>query len=309
MTATSEQRADAVATAAGGRNSTGPGRRRGRYRSFNSPTPAGLLGRYLTLLVVLAVSVGPLLWELSTSLKSVTEDVFTARPRFLPQHPTLDNYSKVAHTIPVWHFAENSLIVAFLNVGGNIVGASIAGFALARLEFRGRKLLFGLFLATLVLPGEVTIISQYQTIISLGLGDTLLGVALPATIGTLNVLLMRNAFMAIPAEIDAAAIVDGANVWQRLRYIGLPSVKGTLSVIALLSFIGAWDDFLWPLLVLQSPDKLTLTVGLSYLQSTFSVDPRTVAAGAMIALVPILVLFVCVQRFFFRGVGEGAVKG
>jgi len=160
-----------------------------------------------------------------------------------------------------------------------------------------------------VLPGEVTIISQYQTIISLGLGDTLLGVALPATIGTLNVLLMRNAFLAIPAEIDAAAIVDGANVWQRLRYIGLPSVKGTLSVIAVLSFIGAWDDFLWPLLVLQSPDKLTLTVGLSYLQNTFSVNPRTIAAGAMIALVPILVLFVCVQRFFFKGVGEGAVKG
>jgi len=307
MTATSEQNAPAVA--AGGPSSPGPRRRLTRYRGFNSPSPAGLVGRYLTLVVVLLISVGPLLWELSTSLKSVTEDVFTAHPQFLPQHPTLHNYTKVTQTIPVWHFAENSLIVAFLNVGGNVVGASIAGFALARLEFRGRKLLFGLFLATLVLPGEVTIISQYQTVISLGLGDTLVGVALPATIATLNVLLMRNAFLAIPAEIDAAAIVDGANVWQRLRYIGLPSVKGTLSVIAVLSFIGAWDDFLWPLLVLQSPDKLTLTVGLSYLQNTFSVNPRTIAAGAMIALVPILVLFVCVQRFFFKGVGEGAVKG
>ncbi|WP_279578976.1 carbohydrate ABC transporter permease [Fodinicola feengrottensis] len=128
-------------------------------------------------------------------------------------------------------------------------------------------------------------------------------------IGALNVLLMRNAFMAIPLEIDEAALLDGANVWQRLLYIGLPSVRGIMSVVAILSFIGAWDDFLWPLLVLQSPDKLTLTVGLAYLHSTFSADPRTIAAGAMIALLPIVVLFVSLQRFFFRGVGEGAVKG
>jgi multiple sugar transport system permease protein len=153
------------------------------------------------------------------------------------------------------------------------------------------------------------VISQYQTVTRLGFGNSLLGVALPSMIGALNVLLMRNAFLAIPAELEDAAVLDGANVWQRLRYLGLPSAKGTLSVIAILTFIAAWDDFLWPLLVLQSPDKLTLTVGLSYLHSVFSADPRTMAAGTMIALVPVLVLFTALQRFFFRGVGEGAVKG
>lgn len=309
MTTLSAPRTDPAA-GSGDRSTADTGGRRPRRRGgLSRPGPAGLAGRYLLLVVVLVISVGPLLWELSTSLKSVTEDVYTATPHLLPHHPTLHNYAKVAQTIPVWRFAGNSLIVAAINVVGNIVGSAMAGFALARLEFRGRRIVVGLFLATLVLPGEVTIISQFQTITSLGLGNTLIGVALPATISTLNVLLMRNAFLAIPAEIDQAAVVDGANVWQRLRHIGLPAVKGTVTVIALLSFIGAWDDFLWPLLVLQSPGKLTLTVGLSYLQSTFSVDPRTIAAGAMIALVPILVLFVCVQRFFFRGVGEGAVKG
>ncbi|AEW98910.1 carbohydrate ABC transporter permease [Streptantibioticus cattleyicolor] len=282
---------------------------RRRSRTFGRLGPAGITARYAGLLVVLAITVGPLLWELSTSLKSVAEDVFTTNPSFLPAHPTFHNYQKVAHTIPVWHFAANSLVVAVLGVGGNVVGASVAGFALARLEFRGRRLVYGLFLSTLVLPGEVTIISQYQTVTRLGLADSLLGVALPGMIGALNVLLMRNAFLAIPAELDAAAAIDGANAWQRLWHIGLPAVRGTLSVIAILSFIGAWDDFLWPLLVLNSPDKLTLTVGLAYLQSTFSVDPRTIAAGAMIALLPILVLFVAVQRYFFKGVGEGAVKG
>lgn len=284
-------------------------KRRAGTGSFNTLSRRALITRYVLLVIVLAVSVGPLLWELSTSLKSVAEDVYSTTPNLLPKHPTLSNYTKVANTIPVWRFAENSLVVAFLNVGGNIVGATIAGFALARLEFRGKKLVFGLFLATLVLPAEVTIISQFQTIVSLGAGNSLIGVALPAMISTLNVLLMRNAFMAIPPEIDAAAVIDGATVLQRLRHIGLPAVKGTISIVAILAFIGAWDDFLWPLLVLQSPDKLTLTVGLSYLQSTFSVDPRTVAAGAMIALIPIIVLFVALQRFFFKGVGEGAVKG
>jgi multiple sugar transport system permease protein len=283
--------------------------KRQRSRSFNSPTKWGLAVRYLLLLIVLVITIGPMLWELSTSLKSVTEDVYTTNPSFVPQHPTLSNYGRVAQVIPVLKFAGNSLIVAILDVGGNVIGASIAGFALARLNFRGRRLVLGVFLSTLVLPAEVTIVSQFQTVTNLGLGNTLLGVALPGMIGAINVLLMRNAFQAIPGEIDAAAILDGANVWQRLRYIGLPAVKGILSVVAILSFIGAWDDFLWPLLVLQDPSKLTLTVGLAYLQGQFTVDPRTLAAGAMVALVPILILFLALQRFFFRGVGEGAVKG
>lgn len=276
---------------------------------FDAPTPLGLTLRYTTLCIVLLITIGPMLWELSTSLKSPIEDVYSATPQFLPQHPTWHNYDTVAQTIPIWHFAENSIIVAILGVGGNLVGATAAGYALARLRFRGRRLVTGLFLSTLVLPGEVTIISQYQTVTRLGFGDSLIGVALPGMIGAINVLLIRNAFRSIPDELEDAAVIDGANVWQRIRYIGLPNIKGILSVVAILTFIGAWDDFLWPLLVLQSPNKLTLTVGLSYLQGEFSADPRTIAAGAMIALVPILVLFAILQRYFFRGVGEGAIKG
>lgn len=283
----------------------------GRRRSpvFDAPTPLGLTLRYATLFIVLAITIGPMLWELSTSLKSPIEDVFSTVPRFLPQHPTLHNYDAVSQRIPIWHFAENSVVVAILGVGGNLIGATAAGYALARLRFHGRRLVAGLFLSTLVLPGEVTIISQYQTVTKLGFGDSLIGVALPGMIGAINVLLIRNAFRSIPDELEDAAVIDGANVWQRIRYIGLPNIKGILSVVAILTFIGAWDDFLWPLLVLQSPNKLTLTVGLSYLQGEFSADPRTIAAGTMIALVPILALFAVLQRYFFRGVGEGAIKG
>ncbi|WP_314146014.1 carbohydrate ABC transporter permease [uncultured Leifsonia sp.] len=265
--------------------------------------------RYVLLVVVLVITIGPFLWQLSTSLKGSGEDIYTSTPSFIPAQPTLDNYAKVADAIPVWVYIGNSLVVAAIDVIGNIVFATFAGFALARLRWKGRRYILGLFLATLVLPGEATIISQFVTVKDLGLADSLVGVALPGMIAALNVLLMYNAFRQIPEEIDQAAVMDGANAWQRLWSIALPAVQGTIAVIAIFAFIGAWDDFLWPLIVLQSPDKLTLTVGLQYLQGTFSNDQRLIAAGTMIAFIPIAVIFSVLQRFFFKGVEEGGVKG
>ncbi|WP_422724105.1 carbohydrate ABC transporter permease [Kitasatospora purpeofusca] len=280
-----------------------------RSRSFNTASPAETALRYLLLLFVLLLVVGPFLWQLSTSLKGPTEDVWSATPRFLPDHPTFDNYLKVADTIPVWTYAANSLLVAAIAIFGNVVGCTLAGYALAKLRFRGVRLVFALLLATLVLPGEATVVSQYVTVRSLGLADTLTGVALPGALSMLNVLLMRTAFAAVPPELEQAALVDGANVRQRLWHIGLPNVRGMLSVIVIFTFIGAWDDFLWPLIVLNDPQKYTLTVGLQYLNGTFSANPRLIAAGTMIAFLPIVVVFAVCQRFFFKGVEEGAVKG
>ncbi|WP_113703347.1 carbohydrate ABC transporter permease [Nonomuraea lactucae] len=284
-------------------------RRNARPSGFATVTPREKALRYALLLLVLALTVSPFLWQLSTSLKGLGEDIFTRTPSFLPEQPTLGNYAEVARTIPVWAYAANSLIVAAIVVSGNAVGATLAGYALAKLRFRGAKLLLGAFLATLVLPGEVTIVSQYVTIRSMGLADTLLGVALPGAISMLNVLLMCTAFQAIPREMDEAAIIDGATAWQRLLHIGLPNVRGMLSVITIFAFIGAWDDFLWPLIVLNDPQNYTLTVGLQYLNGTFSANPRLIAAGTMISFLPIVVVFAALQRFFFRGVEEGAIKG
>lgn len=265
--------------------------------------------RYVLLLFALVVTVGPFVWQLSTSLKGAGENIYTSTPQFIPSNPTFDNYLRVAETIPVLSYAKNSLIVAAMAVAGNAVGCTLAGFALAKLHFRGRTLFLALVLGTLVLPGEVTIVSQYVTVRSLGLADTLVGVALPTAVAMLNVLLMRAAFMAIPDEMDEAAVIDGASAWQRLIHIGLPNVRGMLSVITIFAFIGAWDDFLWPLIVLTDPQNYTLTVGLQYLSGAFTANPRVIAAGTMIAFIPIVIVFATLQRFFFRGVEEGAIKG
>jgi multiple sugar transport system permease protein len=268
-----------------------------------------LVLRYVLLLAVLALTVGPFLWQLSTSLKGPTEDIFTSPPRFLPSRPTLHNYERVSETIPVWDYVLNSLKVALANVVTNCVGAALAGYALARLRYRGRRAATLVFILAMLVPAEGIIIAQFTTMRELGLNNTLLAVVLPGSVGALNVLLMRNAFLNVPYEIEEAAYVDGANVWQRFWRVALPSVRGTLAVVAIFAFMFSWDDFLWPLIVLSDPSKYTLTIGLNYLHGTFANDERLVAAGTIIAVAPLIILFACLQRYFFRGVGEGAVKG
>ncbi|MFG3151595.1 carbohydrate ABC transporter permease [Streptomyces sp. NPDC048219] len=265
--------------------------------------------RYLLLLGVLALTIGPFLWQLSTSLKGPAEDIFRSPPTFLPSDPTLHNYERVTDTIPVWDYALNSLKVAAANVVTNCVGAALAGYALARLRYRGRRVTTLVFVLAMLVPVEGIIIAQFTTMRELGLNNTLVGVLLPGSVSALNVLLMRNAFLNLPYEIEEAAYVDGANVWQRFLRIAVPSVRGTLAVVAIFAFMGAWDDFLWPLIVLSDPSRFTLTIGLNYLHGTFANDERLVAAGTIIAVAPLIVLFACLQRYFFRGVGEGAVKG
>ncbi|MFE2507500.1 carbohydrate ABC transporter permease [Streptomyces naganishii] len=268
-----------------------------------------LVLRYVLLLAVLALTVGPFLWQLSTSLKGPTEDIFSSPPKFLPGHPTLHNYQRVSATIPVWDYALNSLKVATANVVTNCAGSALAGYALARLRYRGRAAATLTFVLAMLVPVEGIVIAQFTTMRELGLNNTLVAVVLPGSIGAMNVLLMRNAFRNLPYEIEEAAYVDGADVWQRFLRIALPSVKGTLAVVAIFSFMGAWDDFLWPLIVLSDPSRFTLTIGLNYLHGTFAGDERLVAAGTVIAVAPLIALFACLQRYFFRGVGEGAVKG
>ncbi|MEV4740284.1 carbohydrate ABC transporter permease [Streptomyces sp. NPDC049555] len=265
--------------------------------------------RYTLMLAVLALTVGPFLWQLSTSFKGTTEDIYTTPPRLVPRHPTAHNYAEVADIIPVWDYALNSLKVALASVVTNVTGASLAGYALARLRFAGRRAATLVFVAALLVPVESVVVAQFTLMRQLHLNNTLTAVVLPGSIGALNVLLMRGAFAAVPRELEEAAVIDGATVWQRFTRIGLPAVRGTLAVVAIFSFMGAWDDFLWPLIVLSDPRHFTLTVGLNFLHGTFTQNPRLVAAGTVIAVAPLVVMFACLQRYFFRGVGEGAVKG
>ena len=166
-----------------------------------------------------------------------------------------------------------------------------------------------LFVLAIIMPTEGILISTFLLVKSMGLTNSLLGLILPGLIGPLNVLLMTNAFRSVPQELIEAAKVDGANMWQRFFHIAAPQVKGTMTVIGILSFVGSYNDFLWPLVVLSDDREYTLTLGLNRLQGTFYTDPRLVAAGAIISLVPIVIFFALFQKNLFLGLQEGGLKG
>nr|WP_228447715.1 carbohydrate ABC transporter permease [Streptomyces paludis] len=252
---------------------------------------------------------GPLLWQLSLSLKGAGEPLYERPPSVIPEHPTFEHFGTVLDRIPVPHYLLNSLLVAVMAVTGNVVGATCAGYALGKLRFRGRAAVTALVVAALLVPAETVLISQFLTVRAAGLADTLLGVALPTLVAALNVLLMRNAFASLPPEFEEAAVIDGANAWQRFIRVSVPQVKGVITVVAVFAFVGSWNDFLWPLIVLSSEDNYTLTVGLNRLRGTFYDDPRLIAAGTVIALIPIIAFFAALQRYFFRGLESGGLKG
>lgn len=285
-----------------------PAYRRKGSSDFLKPTLGGLIFRYVLLAIMTVIVVGPLVFQLSTSFKGIQDDIYNFPPSIIPTDPTLQNYVRVNDFIPVYLYAWHSLLVATGTVITNAAFAVFGGYALGCMQFRGKKIVMGILLSTMLLPGEVTITSQFLTIKSLGLADSLWGVFLPGAVGAMNVLLVTTACRAIPKDMLDAATIDGATTWQRIQHMVWPNIKGMVSVVAIFSFIGAWDDFLWPLIVLTDPMKYTLTVGMAYLSGNFA-DPRLVAAGTMIALIPIVVLFSVMQKHFFAGVEEGAVKG
>ena len=277
-------------------------------KSGHSKVTIGKVIQYLVLILVFILLVGPFVWELSLSFKGKGDNVYAVPPYIIPKTPTWDNYLSVFRQVPVFRYMLNTVIVAILSIGGNVIFSTMAGYALGRLKWRGRNLLFTIFMGTMVIPVEGVVISQFLIVRSVGLQNTLLAVALPGMVGAVNILLMTNAFKGIPDELEEAAEVDGANLWQRFYRICVPQVKGTMTVVGIFAFVGAWNDFLWPLIVISDESNYTLTLGMNRLKGMFVSDPRLIAAGALVSLIPILVFFACFQRYFFRGLEQGGIK-
>ena len=269
----------------------------------------GTVVQHVVLWLMFGLLAGPLVWQISMSLKGPGDDLFERPPRLIPVDPTLSNFTDVLDRLPVLSYIGNSLVVAAITVAGNVIFATLAGYALARLRFRGRGVVTVVVLASMLVPMETILISRFLLVRAMGAQDTLLGVALPGLVGALSIFLMRNAFAGIPKELEEAATIDGAGVWKRFFRVCVPQVKGAITAVAVFAFVGAWNDFLWPLIVLSDDRRFTLTVGLQRLRGTFFDDPRLIAAGTVIAVVPIIVFFALSQRHFFKGLEAGGVKG
>jgi permease protein of sugar ABC transporter len=270
---------------------------------------------HATLIIVSLLSIFPFLWLLSTALKGNSENIFQYPPVFFPQEPTLANFKGVWNQIPFMLYFLNSMVVAGFTVLLNLILSALAAYPLARMEFRGKKTIFYATLATIMIPFQAIMLPVYLIVLKLHMVDSVnsvmgyLGLILPFAVNAFGIFLMRQAFLAIPKEMEEAAFVDGCSVFQIWWKILLPMVKPTLAVLAIFTFIGSWGEFLWPSIVLTKKALYTLPVGVNDLQGMFSANWRFIAAGSIIATIPILVFFIAMQRYFISGENDGAVKG
>jgi putative chitobiose transport system permease protein len=261
-----------------------------------------------TLLAIAAgVALFPFLWLLSTSFKGA-EELFSFPPKLIPSQFVWENYSGVWNAVPFSTYTVNSVIVAIASIILNVLFSSLAGFALARWQFRFREILFVLVLGAMMIPKEVIIIPLYTTVLKMKLADTLAGVILPFAVEGFGIFLMRQAFLAIPKEIEEAGIIDGASPLRLWWNVMVPMTRPTIATLVIFTFIGTWGDFLWPLIVLKSPEHFTLQVGLSYMTGTFVDNYRYAAAGAVLAILPVVAVFLLMQKYFERGLFAGTGK-
>jgi putative chitobiose transport system permease protein len=264
---------------------------------------------YLVLTAVAVITVFPFVWMLLTSLKGPGDAVTSVPPQFLPAHPTLDNYQHVLDALPIPRFFLNSVVVAVATGALNVLVAAMAAYPLAKMRFRGREAIFYLLLATLIVPAQLTYIPSFVLAVNVfHYYDSLAALIFPNIVSAFNIFLLRQAFRGVPNDLIDAARVDGAGEWRIWWQILLPIVRPSLAAVAIFTFVTSWNDFLWPSLMLHTADGLTLPVGLAALQSFFASDSRSIAAGVTMTVIPILLFFVVVQRYFVRGL-SGAVKG
>jgi putative chitobiose transport system permease protein len=263
----------------------------------------GLLGAIAVLMLF------PLLWLISTSLKAPTENIFQFPPQLLPNKPTLSNYVRVWQTNPFGTYLFNSSAIALLSVGLNLTFCALAAYPLARLNFRGKEIIFSLIISTIMIPFQIVMIPLYILTVKLGIRNTYIGIIFPEIASAFGIFLLRQAFAAVPKEMEEAARIDGCSELGLWWNIMLPAIRPALMTLAIFVFIGSWSDFLWPLIVIENPQLYTLPLGVNKLAGTFSLDWRLIAAGSIISVAPVLGLFLFLQRYIVPTDAGSGVKG
>jgi multiple sugar transport system permease protein len=276
--------------------------------------PGVRVALYAALIVTSIVMIGPFYWTFATSFK-LAGDVFASPPKLVPNPWTLQNYRDVFTLLPFQRYFINSVIVTAAIVGLNVVFDTAAAYAFAKLRFPGRNVLFFMLLMTLMVPFQVNLIPLYRIMVLLhgvspALGvDTYSGIVLPGMIQVFGIFLMRQFLASVPDEVLESARVDGASEFRILRSVIFPIAKPGMATLAIFTFLGAWNDFLWPNIVINTDSMRTMPVGLALLafRNTISVGPTM--AGTVLVAAPMIVIFLLMQRRFIEGLTAGSVKG
>ena len=280
-------------------------RTRDPYRRVSQAMSRTVL--HIVLLGGAVTMVTPFVWMLSSSLKTNLE-VFQIPPTLIPSVAQWHNYVEIFQVVPYGRWFLNSLFITLAQTLLYLFVASLAGYTFARLRFPGREAIFTLFLATLMVPGEVTLIPRFILMKELDLIDTFTAVILPGVFNAYGVFLLRQFFMTLPESLEEAAILDGASYFRIYWNIILPLAGPALATLAIFSFRGAWNDFLWPLIVINSENMKPLSVGLASFHGLYETNWPLLMAASTVALIPIVIVFVVAQKYFVQGIAMTGLK-
>lgn len=264
---------------------------------------------YVVLIGIAVLMIFPFLWMISTSVKTLDE-AFVYPPRLLPSTLNIANYAKLFEAVPMGQFLLNSAKITGLTVVGVLLSCSMAAFAMARLHYPGRNVLFAAMLVTLMVPWQTTLIPVFILFQKLGWKDTQYPLWVPAFFGNaFAIFFLRQFFLGIPRDLYEAALVDGLTPGAILFRIYLPLAKPALTTLGVFTFIASWNDLLGPLIYLDTLEKMPLTAGLSFLQTQYSSNWPMMMAGAVISIAPVLAIFLAAQRVFVEGIATSGLKG
>lgn len=268
---------------------------------------------YLTLVVLSLIFITPLLWMISSSLHSL-EGVFAVPFQWIPAKLHWENYRDATQLLPFAHYFLNTAFITIMVIVGTVFSSSLVAYGFARLRFRGRNKLFALCLATMMLPGQVTMIPLYVFFAKLGWVDTYLPLIVPAFFGSpFYIFLLRQFFLSIPYSYDEAALLDGASRFRIYWNIILPLARPAIATVVVFSFVGVWNDFFNPLIYINSFEKATLTLGLNLLKTQIIGSGVTqwhlMMAASVLVLVPNVIVFFLAQRHFIEGINVGRLRG
>lgn len=273
----------------------------------------GKIIAFIFCLVLALVWIAPLAQSLMTSLKSEKEIKVSAYS-FLPQQATFESYTDLFSTrsdsTPILKWFWNSIVTSTLFTVLVLIISSSSAFAYARMNFKGKKMLFSILMATMVFPSVMNLIPLYKICAAFNLINTKWALVLPGVSGAFNIFLIKQFMMGIPKELDEAAMIDGASWFQIYYKIIMPLCAPVLTVVAMFAFTNSWNDFLWPTLVVSNVDKMTITPGMQILKGTYDVYPSHAMAGGIVSVIPTFVLFLFAQKYFIKGMQiQSAVKG
>lgn len=264
---------------------------------------------HAVLIALSVVFLVPLYWLISSSLKTDAQ-IFKFPPQWIPSPITFENYPKGLTFIPFWRYLTNTVIICVLTVLGTLVSCSLVAYGLSRIRWPGRDVLFYTILATMMLPFQVTMVPLFVVFARLGWVDTFLPLIIPHFFGNaFYIFLMRQFFLTIPAELTEAARIDGCSEWDIYRRIILPLSRPVLATVGLFAFMGAWNDYIGPLIYLADENKYTLALGLASFSSQYGSYPGMLMAVTTVMTVPIIVTFFFVQRTFIQGITLTGIKG